>query len=219
MRRGFTLLELLIASLLLATLAGLVWGLLSLGSGQFYRGGRKTDAMQSALLVLEELADDLGRMVVTPQFAREPVRISKDRRSIAFSVFDRARTTDRVVAGSSVVWTLAPGPLPGTVVPVRNGQPRPALLLRDWELTFFSMLDPVSHGRDYVRIAVEATGADATGTHASVQLVELRDSRLMASLSRTYPVPAELLSVPAPAPPPELPSTLVDAIEKSRRDS
>ena len=58
-RRGFTLLEVLIASLLASTLLLGLWGLLGIYSSLFESGKAKTEQSQLARAVLQQLADDL----------------------------------------------------------------------------------------------------------------------------------------------------------------
>ena len=66
--RGFTLLEVLIASVLIAVLMAAVWHVLDLYSDMFERGERRTEESQLVRTLAQQFSDDLAGAIQDPVF-------------------------------------------------------------------------------------------------------------------------------------------------------
>src|SRR5205823_4215365 len=104
---GFTLVEALIASLLMSVLAFGVYQLLSGGNLLVTRTLSVAYGRQAALLFLEQLEQDLAGCTVVPGHRGPPAAISDDGRRLAFYVTDGAASSLQITVCRPVEYALS----------------------------------------------------------------------------------------------------------------
>lgn len=139
-RRGFTLVEMLVAALLTTVLMGGVFSMLGGGNQLFTRGLQVAVGRQAALLFFEQLEEDLAACIVVPGHQGNPVAISTDGRRLAFYRTNRQASTMQITVGSPVDYGLS-GDLKKEEDrnPVRNGLPMKIVAVRDVR---FELIEP-----------------------------------------------------------------------------
>lgn len=143
-RRGYTLVEMTIATAIAAVVIGAVMGLLVSGSHLFTSGQNAVRGPEAAILVMDQLERDLAQVLQVPGDPRPPVSIHDAGQSMAFYVpgADGVLSTPRTVVGVPVRWTIVRSEdVPGAYHPSRNGAVIRGVTLLDWELTLWSPKD------------------------------------------------------------------------------
>ena len=72
---GYTLLELLIASVMMSVLMAALWTLLGIYSGLYEKGQERTERAQLVRALAQQLTDDLRAVVVAEDFPADPARL------------------------------------------------------------------------------------------------------------------------------------------------
>lgn len=121
MRRGVTLVEMLIAAVITVMVFAAVFGLLTSGGKLYSRSLQVAAGRQASLLFFDQLEDDLAGCTVMPGHAGPPMAISKDRSALAFYRVDRTLSTLQVTVAKPVDWKLSGAARDAERWPVRNG--------------------------------------------------------------------------------------------------
>jgi hypothetical protein len=139
MRQGYTLVEVIIAAALGSLLLGSLMAMLVSGSRLFSKGVGAARGPEAALIIMDELEQDLLQCLQFPGDPRPPVAISSDKKEIAFYRTRPMLEGDLEVVGDPIIWSLVPGSGKGSFFPRRNGKVFRTLGVNDWE---FELLPP-----------------------------------------------------------------------------
>lgn len=174
-RRGFTLLEIMVASAIFLGVLVVAWAVLSGGIRSFFVGSSLNSAVQDAQVFVEMLDHDLARMMVNTDIAEQPVWISPDGRELAFWV--PALEPSEVPLGD---------PVPGRILrygleriegtegfrPVRDGVPLRRLAVHGWRFRH-EAVDGATRGMQFLTVEVEVAGLFGLRTYPLVRRVAL----------------------------------------------
>jgi len=91
-RRGFTLVEVMVAAVVAAVVFGAVWFVFAGGQQSYTKGTDLTEAMQGALLLCDRFEADCMQVAAPRDAAAEPVRVTNGGSALALQV----ATTERL---------------------------------------------------------------------------------------------------------------------------
>ena len=181
-RRGFTLVEILVAAVLTTLLAVGVFSLLGGGNQLFTRGLQVAHGRQASLLFFEQLEEDLAACVVVPGHQGAPVAISHGEHALAFYRTNRSASTLQVTVGSPVCYRLSGDPLKGeNSNPIRNGIVMRNVLVRN--VNYF-LIEPDAKKQKSWMLATEAVFPEGGLTGRLVTVRRLVELVQPSSLSR-----------------------------------
>jgi prepilin-type N-terminal cleavage/methylation domain-containing protein len=143
-RRGYTLVEMSIATLVAAVVVTAVMSLLVSGSRLFSSGQNAVRGPEAAVLIIDRLERDLVQVLQVPGDPRPPVAIEDDGTTMAFYVpgENGVLSTPKTVVGVPVWWGLVEDEdEPGIYHPVRDGEVIEGVALLGWEISLWSPKD------------------------------------------------------------------------------
>lgn len=137
-RSGFTLVEILVASLIAIVVLTCVVHLLVSGSKLFASGLAAARGPEAAVILMDRLEEDVSRVIQAPGDPRPPMAISSDGVRLTFYRLNPDLSTAITVVGEPASWDLEPAG-GGLSHPVIDGRPYPDILVGGWR---FELLEP-----------------------------------------------------------------------------
>lgn len=133
MSRGFTLVEVLVATALAMVLVGLLLDLFLSGARLMGMGIEAARGPEAAILLMDRFEEDIAQVLQAPGDPRPPMQVDRPGTRLTFYRASGRRSTPAVAVGEPASWGLKRRP-DGLVHPVKDGRVLAGILLAGWQL-------------------------------------------------------------------------------------
>jgi prepilin-type N-terminal cleavage/methylation domain-containing protein len=131
-RKGFTLVEVLVSTLLALVLLAMVIQLFLSGARLFGMGIEAARGPEAAIMLMDRFEEDLAQVIQAPGDPRPPMVVTKKTR-VTFYRASKKLSNPLVAVGEPASWGLEERK-DGLFHPVRDGKPLTGIVIAGWEL-------------------------------------------------------------------------------------